>query len=130
MEALQGWWNKNRVDNSNSDGGPPRADADVEMDTNTGAFSPLEDALTQLTERLVRIHAALPPCTGFIIYSGSGDPRKMAQLQQMHAKWRKEYNTPGKKWDELSVKWTDVEEQALKRAVRKARTGLGFVSVK
>lgn len=139
LEALQGWWNKNRVDNSNSDGGPPGTDADVEMDTDADAIStttassassPLGHALTQLTERLVRIHAALPPCTGFIIYSGSGDPRKMAQLQQMHAKWRKEYNTPGKKWDELSVKWTDVEEQALKRAVRKARTGLGFVSVK
>lgn len=139
LEALQGWWNKNRVENSNSDGGPPGTDVDAGMDTEadaigtaagSGASSPLEHALTQLTERLVRIHAALPPCTGFIIYSGSGDPRKMAQLQQMHAKWRKEYNTPGKKWDELSVKWTDVEEQALKRAVRKARSGLGFVSVK
>lgn len=122
LEALQGWWNKNRIENSNSDGGP--------SSTEQPGTSSLEQALVRLTERLSRIHDALPPCTGFMLYSGSGDPRKMAQLQQMQTQWRKEYNTPGKKWDELSVKWTDTEEQALKRAVQKARSGIGFVSVK
>lgn len=121
LEALQGWWNKNRVENSNSDGGPPDTDLDS---------SPLEAALSRLTSRIARIHAALPPCTAFIVYSGSGDPREMSRLQQMQSQWRKEYNTPGKKWDELSVKWTDVEEQALKAAARKARSGVGFIGVK
>ncbi|KID88000.1 exonuclease [Metarhizium guizhouense ARSEF 977] len=135
LEALQGWWNKNRVENTNSDGGPPQDAADGDGGVSATAdgnatTSPLEQALTRLTERLVRIHAALPPCTAIIVYSGSGDPRKMSQLQQMHAKWRKEYNTPGKKWDELSVKWTDVEDQALRRAAQKARSGIAFVSVK
>lgn len=135
LEALQGWWNKNRVENTNSDGGPPQdaADGDGGVSATADAnatTSPLEQALTRLTERLVRIHATLPPCTAIIVYSGSGDPRKMSQLQQMHAKWRKEYNTPGKKWDELSVKWTDVEDQALRRAAQKARSGIAFVSVK
>ncbi|KAF5022230.1 hypothetical protein F66182_5715, partial [Fusarium sp. NRRL 66182] len=46
------------------------------------------------------------------------------------SQWRKEYNTPGNKWDELSIKWTDVEEQALKEAARKARSGIGFIGVK
>ncbi|RFU75607.1 hypothetical protein TARUN_6667 [Trichoderma arundinaceum] len=135
LEALQGWWNKNRVENSNSDGGPPGMDVDADpeavgTEAASGVSSPLEQALVRLTDRLVRIHAALPPCTAFMIYSGSGDPRRMAQLQQTHAQWRKEYNTPGKKWDELSVKWTDAEEQALKRAVQKARSGVGFLNVK
>lgn len=134
LEALQGWWNKNRVDNTNSDGGPPSQNANSKLsadnDDAAAASSPLERALTSLTERLARIHSALPPCTGIIVYSGSGDPRKMARLQQMHAQWRKEYNTPGKKWDELSIKWTDAEDQALKRAAQKARSGIGFVSVK
>lgn len=125
LEALQGWWNKN----------PPGMDVDatsetIDTEAASDASSPLEQALVRLTDRLVRIHAALPPCTAFIIYSGSGDPRKMSQLQQMHSQWRKEYNTPGKKWDQLSVKWTDVEEQALKRAVQKARSGVGFLNVK
>lgn len=128
LEALQGWWNKNRVDNTNTDGGPPTTDAVTS--SNGDEASPLEQALTKLTERLVRIHDALPPCTGFMVYSGSGDPRRMAKLQQMHSQWRKEYNTPGKKWDELSIKWTDAEDQALKRAAQRARSGIGFVSVK
>lgn len=115
LEAAQGWWNKNRVESTTA---PPEEPVD------------LETMLTTLTERLSRVHAALPRCTGFIILSGSGDPREMARLQQMQAQWRKEYNTPGSKWDQLSVKWTDVEEQALKRAVKRARSGIGFVSVK
>ncbi|KAH7137274.1 hypothetical protein B0J13DRAFT_559380 [Dactylonectria estremocensis] len=126
LEALQGWWNRNRVDNSSSDGGPP----EDEVNNTRKGKSVLEQALARLTERLTRIHESLPPCTAFILYSGSGDPREMSRLQQVQAKWRKEYNTPGKKWDELSVKWTDVEEQALKAAVRRARSGIGFVNVK
>jgi RNA exonuclease 1 len=100
------------------------------MDIEGAQASTLEKAVVALTERLVRIHAALPPCTGFIVFSGSGDPREMARLQQMHSRWRKEYNTPGMKWDQLSVKWTDVEDQALRQAVKKARSGIGFISVK
>lgn len=121
LEALQGWWNTHRVDvSSNSDGGPP-ASRDKES---------LEAALGVLTERISRIHAALPPCTALLLYSGSGDPRPMAALQQVHAQWRKEYNTPGRKWDELSVQWTDVEDQALRRAAARARSGIGFMTVK
>jgi RNA exonuclease 1 len=133
LEALQGWWNKNRVDHNKNASNPPEEEA---LEAAAGAIaavaetSPLEQALTSLSERLSRIHAALPPCTAFLLYSGSGDPREMARLQQLHARWRKEYNTPGMKWDNLSVKWTDVEEQALKKAVQTARSGIGFIGVK
>ncbi|KAF5021168.1 hypothetical protein F66182_6790, partial [Fusarium sp. NRRL 66182] len=76
LEALQGWWNRNRVEISNSDGGPPQ-DSDA---TTPSAKSQLEQALVRLTERLTRIYAALPPCTAFMLYSGSGDPRDMSRL--------------------------------------------------
>ncbi|RSL41985.1 hypothetical protein CEP53_012430 [Fusarium sp. AF-6] len=128
LEALQGWWNRNRIDNPSSDGGPPQDGGDDA--SSASSKSQLEQALGRLTERLGRIYEALPPCTAFMLYSGSGDPREMSRLQKMQSQWRKEYNTPGKKWDELSVKWTDVEEQALKAAARKARAGIGFISVK
>ncbi|KAM5356137.1 hypothetical protein ACJ41O_002783 [Fusarium nematophilum] len=129
LEALQGWWNRNRIENTNTGGGPPQGNA-ADPDDDALPKPQLERALVRLTERLARIHAALPPCTAFMLYSGSGDPRDMSRLQKMQSQWRKEYNTPGKKWDELSVQWTDVEEQALKEAARKARAGIGFVSVK
>ncbi|KAF4446618.1 hypothetical protein F53441_9749 [Fusarium austroafricanum] len=125
LEALQGWWNRNRVDNTNSDGGPPQ-----DSEALVSEKPQLEQALVRFTERLTRIYAALPPCTAFMLYSGSGDPREMSRLQKVQAQWRKEYNTPGKNWSDLSVKWTDVEEQALKEAARKARSGVGFITVK
>ncbi|KAF9876494.1 RNA exonuclease [Colletotrichum karsti] len=126
LEALQGWWNKNRVENASSDGGPPDS---TEFDAQFGK-SPLEQCLARLTKRLQEIHDSLPPCTAFIVYSGSGDPREMSRLQAMHSQWKREYNTPGKKWDQLSVKWTDEEEQALRRAVKRARQSVGFIGVK
>lgn len=92
--------------------------------------SVLEESLGNLADRLKRIYDALPPCTAIIVFSGSGDPRQMSRLQSMHAQWKREYNTPGMKWDQLSVKWTDQEEQALKRAAREAREGIAFIGVK
>lgn len=85
-------------------------------------------ATASLTARIAKIHAALPPCTAFIIYSGSGDPREMSRLQAMQTLFKKEYKI--KKWDQLSVQWTDTEEQALRRAVKVARDGVGFMGVK
>lgn len=165
LEALQGWWNRNKID-ANEVTGPPKEleelatatrsnpfatnsesdvfstavvdlkrfapagdDKPVEQPS-TAAKSVLEKCLSNLADRLKRIHDALPPCTAFIVFSGSGDPREMSRLQSMHTQWKREYNTPGMKWDQLSVKWTDREEQALKRAAREAREGIAFVGVK
>jgi len=82
----------------------------------------------ELTRRIAKIHDELPPCTALIIYSGSGDPREMSRLQAMQAQFKREYKI--KKWDQLSVQWTDTEEQALKRALLVARDGVGFIGVK
>lgn len=87
------------------------------------------EATTDLVDRLKAIYDVLPPCTAFIIYSGSGDPREMSRLSNMQVQFKKEYRT--KKWDELSVRWTDVEEQGLKAAAKEAREGgLGFMTIK
>jgi RNA exonuclease 1 len=90
---------------------------------------PVSDATTDLVKRIQQIYDGLPPCTAFIVYSGSGDPREMSRLSNMHAQFKREYRT--KKWDELSVKWTDTEEQAMKRAAKEAREGgVGFMVIK
>ncbi|KAI9798984.1 MAG: hypothetical protein M1833_004337 [Piccolia ochrophora] len=94
----------------------------------TNAASTLTSAVAQTTTHLRAIHKALPPCTAFIVYSGSGDPRPMAHWQGVHAQFKREYRT--RKWDELTVRWTDVEEGELRSAVRRAREGVGFVVVK
>ncbi|KAK3393996.1 hypothetical protein B0H63DRAFT_491652 [Podospora didyma] len=136
LEALQGWWNRNKLaEDDKTAGAPPSPDCDDTLvptvDTTEDSDKPaLEICLTTLAQRLGRIHAVLPPCTVLMVFSGTGDPREMSRLQSMQSRFRKEYNTPGSKWDELSVKWTDVEDQALKKAVRVARCGIGFVGVK
>jgi len=135
LEAIQGWWNRNKLADCER-GGPPPSLLDQFNGEGSGTgenktpASPLETCLASLTQRLVRIREALPPCTAFIVVSGSGDPRELGRLQAMQAAYKKEYNTPGAKWDELTVKWTDVEDQALRRAVRRAREGIGFIGVK
>jgi RNA exonuclease 1 len=88
----------------------------------------VSDVAADLTRRIAQIHSELPPCTALIIYSGSGDPREMSRLQAMQSQFKREYKI--KKWDQLSVQWTDVEEQALKKAVAIARDGVGFIGVK
>ncbi|KAM7193748.1 RNA exonuclease 1 [Rhypophila sp. PSN 637] len=138
LEALQGWWNRNKLGSDETSGPPPADPADAEMPdnndvmggTSTPSVSPLEECLATLAQRLKRIHDALPPCTALFVLSGSGDPREMSRLQAIQTQFKKEYNTPGSKWDELSVKWTDVEDQALRKAVRVARCGIGFMTVK
>ncbi|RAH49676.1 RNA exonuclease [Aspergillus brunneoviolaceus CBS 621.78] len=89
----------------------------------------LSDVVSRTVANIQRIYDALPPCTLFMVYSGTGDPREVARLQAMHKLFREEYNSK-KPWDELSVKWTDTEEQALKKACERAREGCGFMCVK
>jgi RNA exonuclease 1 len=88
----------------------------------------IASATQALTQRIHKVYESLPPCTTFIVYSGSGDPREMVRLQKMKHQFQQEYKV--KKWDQLSVKWTDVEEQAVIKATEKARNGIGFIGVK
>ncbi|EAQ89276.1 hypothetical protein CHGG_05895 [Chaetomium globosum CBS 148.51] len=139
LEALQGWWNRNKPNTTDSgaeETEPETATADMpttntttSTDT-TASASPLETHLAALSQRLKRIHSALPPCTALIVFSGTGDPREVGRLQAVQAQFRREYNAPDSNWDRLSVQWTDKEDQALRRAVRAARAGIGFIGVK
>ncbi|KAF3015567.1 hypothetical protein E8E14_006740 [Neopestalotiopsis sp. 37M] len=130
LEALQGWWNRNRVSPDSEVPGFPDVSDFAGSNGGPSAVSQLEACLQRLTARLKYIHESLPPCTALVIFSGSGDPREMSRLQAQQAQFKREYNTPGSKWDELSVKWTDAEDQALKKAVGMARNGIAFIGVK
>ncbi|KAG9245563.1 hypothetical protein BJ878DRAFT_500993 [Calycina marina] len=184
LEALKGWWNKNRVviptaaasviqpvaveavivtEASVASSGPPVDDIalaafikqqgaggdlsnakkqtpTVEANTthpkalpppqspDSKSSAALSAATGALSARIAEIHASLPPCTALIVYSGNGDPREMSRMNAMRQQFRREYKV--KKWDQLSVKWTDDEEQELKRATAAARNGIAFMTVK
>lgn len=150
LEALKGWWNNNKTiaaeAAANVSATEVKSEAKEEKHTKmkvepfaklSTALPPpdhidtsksLDQAAADLTKRILEIYHELPPCTAFMVYSGSGDPREMSKLQAMQATFKREYKI--KKWDQLSVKWTDTEEQALKKAAKDARNGVGFVCVK
>ncbi|OJD30940.1 exonuclease [Diplodia corticola] len=88
----------------------------------------LAAAVRKTTQRLKEMYDSLPPCTAFVVYSGSGDPREVTRLQELKKQYYREFKV--KNWDENSVKWTDTEDQALRRACIRAREGVGFVVVK
>ncbi|KAL8931249.1 MAG: hypothetical protein Q9211_007112, partial [Gyalolechia sp. 1 TL-2023] len=121
LEALRGWSNNHRYDV-------------IQMDhvlegngTPEPSSSELAAKVASTVSHICDVRALLPPCTLLVVYTGTGDPRNLARLQQMQRTFKREYKV--KKWDELSVKWTDTEEQAMKKACKTARQGLGFVTI-
>ena len=116
LAAFRGWWNENRRHNHTTP-----------QDPSTTTSTSLTTSLTYTITNIKAIRDFLPPCTLLIVYSGTGDPREMARLQEMQRTFKREYAV--RKWDELSVKWTDEEEQALKNACKRAREGIGFMTI-
>jgi RNA exonuclease 1 len=84
--------------------------------------------VAETVESIAQVYASLPECTAFIVYSGTSDTREIYRLQALQQQFKREYQE--KNWNELSVRWTDEEEQAMRRACKQARRGVGFVVVK
>ena len=135
LESWRGWSNNNReyavVDalhmTAGGDANRETASTSDQAD-NTLDRPTLASKVGETIAHIKAIHDSLPPCTLFIVYSGTGDPREVGRLQKMQAQYKKEFKV--KKWDDLSIKWTDDEEQALRKAVEKARDGCAFMCVK
>ncbi|KAL8856008.1 MAG: hypothetical protein Q9178_007378 [Gyalolechia marmorata] len=124
LEAARGWSNNHRYDLIQMDTPTPQQPNEQAIEPSPAE---LAEKVTATVSCISQVYKSLPPCTLLVVYSGTGDPRDLARLQQMQRTFKQEYKT--KKWDQLSVKWTDTEEQALKRACKKAREGLGFVTI-
>lgn len=125
LEVMRGWCNR-VPGTSNMDDNSP---ASVQPSETVEDPVALADAVTKTVTDIKNIFESLPPCTLFIVYSGTGDPRDVVRLQAMHRKYMEEFRSR-KPWHELSIKWTDTEEQALKKALQKAREGCAFMTVK
>lgn len=132
LEVARGWCNR-RPDPNNANVSTailPPGEEIVPISSTTTTTDSLASIVAATVHNIKRIYDSLPACTLFIVYSGTGDPREVTRLHAMHKTYRDEYNNSKKKWDELSVQWTDREEQMLKRACERAREGCGFMCVK
>lgn len=132
LELARGWWDDTKTSETTSIhrhvlqriGLAKEADdPDLELQGNQ-----LADVVAETVKRIRRVYNSLPQCTALIVYSGTGDPREHRRLQAMQQQYRREFAT--KNWDNLSVKWTDTEVQALSQACQNARNGIGFIGVK
>lgn len=131
LEVIRGWWTESKSRDTEMlrqavyaryPGADPSKDA-----TATGPEI-LGKAAAKVASNVADIYAALPASTAFVVYSGHGDLGEVMRLQALQQQFKSEYAT--KKWDELTIRWTDEESQALRQAVKKARQGVGFVVVK
>jgi RNA exonuclease 1 len=132
LELSRGWWDDAKTadvetirQNALKRIGLSREDTDAEVEVKGPE---LGEAVARTVKHITQIYESLPRCTAFIVYSGTGDPREIRRLQAMQQQYRREYQT--KNWDNLSVKWTDTEIQALSKACQDARNGVGFITVK
>ncbi|KIX98772.1 uncharacterized protein Z520_05233 [Fonsecaea multimorphosa CBS 102226] len=123
LEAARGW-NTLPSDNpsaptSSSALGPPLPSDQADH---------IRSAMRQTLQRIHQIYANLPSRTLLMVYSGTGDMRPLLRLQNLQAQYKREFKV--KNWDDLSVKWTDVEEQQMKKACEKARRGVGILALR
>jgi RNA exonuclease 1 len=129
LELVRGWWDDGRA----SEEAKSRRQAALER---LGLSADWNEEVTEETlgkevsktvGNIVQIYDSLPACTAFIVYSGTGDPREVRRLRQLHEQHRNEYRTQN--WDSIS-KWGSDEDEELSRAVKRARNGVGFMVVK
>lgn len=67
---------------------PPASPAPEEsMEAGTTPSKPVEEVFQCLNDNLTRLHRSLPPSTAFILFSGHGDPKKMAELNRKRYVW-------------------------------------------
>lgn len=99
--------------------------SDKESDPQIDSLVPLAETVL---EHIQQVYEALPEDTLLVLISGTGDMRSVMKLQAQQQQYRKDFKV--KKWDELTVKWTDTEEQALRRACEDARAGWAICTIK
>jgi RNA exonuclease 1 len=85
-------------------------------------------AVKETVDNIAALHSGLPKCTALVVYSGTGDPRRLRTLHALQKRWKEEYKA--KRWSEISVKWTDLEESEMKKGLDEARQGIAFLTVK
>lgn len=124
---------------------PPAATSPDHNQNNDVLFS----AVTNLNVQLTTLHAALPPRTAFLLFSGHSDPRSMSALATRRAQYQAQASQNQNKNQEngsaassgtgtapagtdinVPLRWSTADERALEEAVVRARMGMLFVGVK
>lgn len=93
----------------------------------------VDEALTNLNNRLCKLHASLPVNTALILISGHGDPRPLAALNERKSNFERLYKRVGATGTANlgpEERWTTEDDRTLAAAAEKARAGMGFFCIK
>ncbi|KAL1750700.1 hypothetical protein FB107DRAFT_223404 [Schizophyllum commune] len=86
----------------------------------------VNQALAALNTRLAAVHAALPPRTALVIFTGHEDPQRMVNLGRKRGAWEAAIRNGS----DPAEKWTMEDMRQLEEAVEVAKRGLLFLGVK
>ncbi|GAA5924990.1 RNA exonuclease [Sporobolomyces koalae] len=92
--------------------------------------SDIASAYENLNRQLVELHAALPPLTALIIFTGHSDPRLMSTLSAKKAKFDKLWRTIKQSEILPEDRWMESDDRKLVDEVERCRFGLSFYCVK
>lgn len=118
---------------SNSVPPSPPATADEATASPVAAATSAEAVLAAheaLNARLMTLHAALPPLTALIVFTGHGDPRLMAALASKKARFDRLWKTTKQSEIRNEDRWMESDDRNLVDEVEKCRVGLSFYAVK
>lgn len=94
------------------------------------ALPSADAALAALNDRLKRLHAALPPLTALIVFTGHSSPIEMSRLAAKKAKFDRLWKTVKQSEIADEDKWYEADDRALVDEVERCRWGLSFFCVK
>ncbi|GAA6034983.1 hypothetical protein JCM8097_002129 [Rhodosporidiobolus ruineniae] len=87
-------------------------------------------AFSSLNARLTALHAALPPLTALVVFTGHGDPQEMSRLAAKKAKFDRLWKTVKQSEIADEDRWMESDDRQLVDEVERARWGLSFFCVK
>lgn len=102
-------------------------------DSATSGTPPPADTLAahaSFNARLSALHAALPPLTALVLFTGHGDPREMARLTAKKAKFDRLWKTVKQSEIAREDRWMEEDDRKLVDEVERCRAGLSFYCMK
>ncbi|GAA6010894.1 hypothetical protein JCM11491_004588 [Sporobolomyces phaffii] len=116
-------WSQTSASESTSNGAAAKGEGEGERDVSAAAYAALD-------RRLAALHAALPPLTALIIFTGHGDPRAMAELAAKKARFDHLWRTVKQSEIAPEDRWMEGDDRRLVDEVERCRFGLSFYCVK
>lgn len=132
LEAVAGWWNTSKT-RDNDDlrkaamASAPLEDSRIDKDQPIGKKS-LVASVRRAVEHIQEIYNGLPPCTAFIVFSGTGNPTRLQRWYDRNEEHRGQRHVG--KGEAKPVPWSEKEDRELTAAFAQAKNGLALITVK